>query len=274
MNTLAEMKIVANGTNEEISSLADELSTEKQFRKENCETHGEFDSRNIIRNIWSKCPVCTNNENEARKKDEEERAAAQRAVAWQYKLGKSGIPERFHNRTLDSYKANNAGQISALEFAQAYADGFDEIQKTGRSAIFCGKPGTGKTHLAVGIGLHAMTLGKLVLFTTVQRAVRRVKDSWRKDAQESETDVIDLLVEPDLLILDEIGVQFGSDFEKNLMFDILNERYEKSRPSLLLSNLTTKEVKAFLGERVYDRLREDGGKCIPFDWDSFRGNVL
>ena len=70
---------------------------------------------------------------------------------------------------------------------------------------------------------------------------------------------------------DEIGVQFGTKFEENALFDILNERYEKRRPSLLLSNLTSQEVRAFLGERVYDRIKEDNGVIVPFDWTSFRG---
>lgn len=249
------------------------LTIERVPKRQNCGDHGEYDSRNVVGNVWTKCPVCEADQAVKRRLEEDGRAAVEKNRLWQRRLGEAGIPERFHNRTLASYIATNAGQKSALAFATKYAEGFELAQKAGRSAIFCGKPGTGKTHLAVGIGLHAMTLGKLVLFTTVQRAVRRVKDSWRKDSQESETDVIDILVEPDLLILDEIGVQFGSDFEKNLMFDILNERYEKSRPSLLLSNLTAQEVKAFLGERVYDRLREDGGKCIPFDWSSHRGSA-
>lgn len=249
------------------------LVIERTPKRQSCDAHGEYDSRNVIGNVWTKCPVCEAERAEKKRLEDDERAAAEKARAWQRRLGEAGIPERFHSRTLASYVAINAGQKSALAFATEYAEGFAVEQKSGRSAIFCGKPGTGKTHLAVGIGLHAMTLGKLVLFTTVQRAVRRIKDSWRKDSGESETDVIDMLVEPDLLILDEIGVQFGSDFEKNLMFDILNERYEKNRPSLLLSNLTAQEVKAFLGERVYDRLREDGGKCIPFDWNSHRGSA-
>lgn len=271
MKTLEALKVVTNGTHDEVIAMADLLNTEKQTRLGNCAKHGDFESRNVFGGVWSRCPICMKEEVEVRKREEEDRAAIEKARSWHRKLGESGIPERFHNRTLSSYLAANSGQKSALAFATEYAEGFESAQKTGRSAIFCGRPGTGKTHLAVGIGLHAMTLGKLVLFTTVQRAVRRVKDSWRKDSNESETDVIDMMVEPDLLILDEIGVQFGSDFEKNLMFDILNERYEKNRPSLLLSNLTAEEVKAFLGERVYDRLREDGGKCIPFDWPSHRG---
>ena len=77
---------------------------------------------------------------------------------------------------------------------------------------------------------------------------------------------------PDLLILDEVGVQFGSDFEKQILFDVLNERYEKLKPSILLSNIPGDQLADYLGERVTDRLRENGGKMIGFDWDSYWRN--
>lgn len=246
------------------------VHAEIMTRQDGCDSHGEFVSRNVFRNVWSGCPHCAAEQKAIQQREEEEKAAVERFHAWQKRIGDAGIPERFYNRTLGSYVAASDGQKRALAFASEYAARFDEVSKTGRSAIFCGKPGTGKTHLAVGIGLNVMARNKLVLFTTVQRMVRRVKDAWRKEATESESDVIGLLVQPDLLILDEIGVQFGTEFEKNLMFDVLNERYEKRRPSLLLSNLTVAEVRQFLGERVYDRLREDGGVCVPFDWTSHR----
>lgn len=83
------------------------------------------------------------------------------------------------------------------------------------------------------------------------RAIRRVKDTWSRDSRESETDAIAALVFPDLLILDEVGVQFGSDTEKLILFDVLNERYEKRRPTLMLSNLGLDDVRAFLGERAF-----------------------
>ena len=98
--------------------------------------------------------------------------------------------------------------------------------QTGRCAIFVGKPGTGKTHLAIGIALSIMQQQRSPVFVTVQRLIRRVKDSWRTK-EESESEVIDAFASPDLLILDEVGVQFGSEFEKQLLFDVLNERYEK-----------------------------------------------
>lgn len=243
-------------------------------RKESCDKHGEFMSRKIFGRIWTKCPVCTAEEEEQRKVDAEEKEREQKRIRWERALGTAGIPERFRDRSLKTYIAESDEQKRALAFADSYANDFDQVLKTGRGAIFCGLPGTGKTHLAVGIGLRIMNRdGRSVLFTTVMRAIRRVKDTWRRDSSETETEAIAALAFPDLLILDEVGVQFGSEAEKLILFDVLNERYERRKPTILLSNLKIDEVKAYLGERVFDRMREDGGEFIPFAWESYRGRV-
>ncbi len=236
-----------------------------------CEQHGEFESRCFIGSIWSKCPACTDERAQREAAEEQARERERRRAAWQLKIGESGIPERFQSRTLQTFAAESDAQRAALTFAQRYADTFDDVLDTGRSALFVGRPGTGKTHLAAGIGLQVMRdQNRTVLFTTVMRAVRRVKDSWTKGSTESESQAIAALSFPDLLILDEVGVQFGSDFEKNMLFDVLNERYEKRRPTILLSNLPVEEVTGYLGERVVDRIREDGGRIVRFTWESHR----
>ena len=66
------------------------------------------------------------------------------------------------------------------------------------------------------------------------------------------------------------GRSLCSSRERTILFDILNERYEKRRPTLLLSNLTLPDVQLYLGERVFDRLREDDGEVVVFDWQSWR----
>jgi DNA replication protein DnaC len=244
-----------------------------ELKQETCGKHGAFESRNIFGKVWSSCPACNTERKLADEREQAEREVERNCAIWESRIGEAGIPERFRTRTLACYKATNAGQKRALAFMTEYAEQFSLVSETGRSAILCGLPGTGKTHLAIGVALHIMGTGKLAAFTTVQRMIRRLKDSWRKDSAESESDVIDMLVYPDLLIIDEIGVQFGSEFEKNFMFDLLNERYEKRKPTILLSNLTAVEIKSFLGERVYDRLKEDGGQCVSFDWQSYRGQA-
>lgn len=240
-------------------------------REDHCERHGAFTSRNFIGNVWSRCSACATEREKAEAEAAEAAKRDARLKAWQTRIGQSGIPERFQDRSLDNFRAATDAQRAALDFSRAYAHGFDDVLATGRSALFVGKPGTGKTHLAAGIGLHVMReQRRTVLFTTVMRAIRRVKESWARDSRETEGQAVSALVFPDLLILDEVGVQFGSEFEKNILFDVLNERYERRRPSLLMSNLTVEEVTAFLGERIIDRLREDGGQVIRFTWDSHR----
>lgn len=246
---------------------------ELKTRTDTCEKHGAFDARNFIARVWSKCPACSAEFAAAEKAREEAKARAAKVEGWQRQIGQSGIPERFHNRSLNTFKAENDGQRHALSFATGFADSFGHGPKTGRGAIFIGMPGTGKTHLAVGIGMHLMRQGRPVLFLTVMRAIRRIKDTWSRGAEESESQAVAALVFPDLLILDEVGVQFGTETEKNLLFDVLNERYERRKSTLLLSNLPLDQVRAYLGERVFDRMREDGGDVVTFGWESQRAKM-
>lgn len=253
-------------------TIQDLIKVDLTIKSVECSRHGDYESKNIFNKVWSGCPTCIAEQKITEEREQVERDEHERQRVWLIRMGEAGIPERFRSRTLKSYIATNPGQKHALAFSTEYAEQFALVCETGRSVIFCGSPGTGKTHLAIGIALHVMGLRKSAAFTTVQRIIRRVKDAWRKDSSESESDVINMLVYPDLLIIDEIGVQFGSDFEKNFMFDLLNERYEKSRPTILISNLTAEEIKTFLGERIYDRLKEDKGQCVSFKWPSFRGS--
>lgn len=256
-----------------MQTLTDLLAAEVQTRTAHCHMHGSYVSKQFLGSIWSKCPECAKEadhaEREAKQKAEQER----RVRAWQQRLGHAGIPERFTSRTLDTYQASNDGQRKALAFARAYADDFGKVLETGRSALLVGKPGTGKTHLAVGIALQIMAAGHTALFTTTFRAIRRIKDTWSKVAEETEAQATNALVFPSLLVLDEVGVQFGSEAEKLILFDVLNERYEQRLPTIMLSNLTSDAIKGYLGERIFDRLREDGGQLIVFDWESARGRI-
>lgn len=241
-------------------------------RTDVCEAHGAFTARNILRSVWTGCPACRAEKRAAAEAEAEVAAKAEEIARWQKRIGHAGIPPRFQSRTLDTYTASTEGQKAALAFARDYAAGFDVVMETGQSAVFIGTPGTGKTHLAIGIALAIMGQGRSALFTTAIRALRRVKETWARGSEETEREAIEALVYPSLLVLDEVGIQFGSDTEKLILFDVLNERYEQRKPTLLLSNLTLPEVRDYLGERIFDRLREDGGRVLVFDWVSHRGS--
>lgn len=250
-------------------------SPEQSSQTGHCEKHGDYEIR-YIRDIPLKyCQACQNERIEAdqaqRKAERKARDDELHAMHLADLRDKSGIPHRFENRTFKNYVVSNQDQQRALDFAQQYAGQFDDAYNTGQSALLVGRLGTGKTHLACAIGNQLLDQGRSVIYTTVSWAMRRIKSTWGGNTKRTEYEVICDYINADLLILDEIGVQFGSDTERNLLFDILNGRYECRLPTLFLSNHGRDEVVAYLGERVFDRIREDGGQMIVFNWDSARG---
>lgn len=249
------------------------VQVETKEKESACEKHGEFKSIITVinkREYATGCPTCV--EMEA-KEAEKKRRAEEVAERISRMIGRSGLPKRFLDRTFDNYREETPGQIEAKSKSKSYADSFEEKLSTGGGLIFVGAPGTGKTHLAAAIANQVMRSLRTVIFTTALKAIRDVKNTYSRDSQKTEQDVIESYALPDLLILDEIGVQRGTDTEQMILFEIINERYENFRPTILMSNLTLSEIKAYLGERNIDRMREGGGDLVAFDWDSYRTKV-
>jgi DNA replication protein DnaC len=76
----------------------------------------------------------------------------------------------------------------------------------------------------------------------------------------------------DLMILDEVGLQRGTDDEIRTLHELLEARRLNCRPTILLTNLDGANVKQYLGERFWDRLSESGVSVI-FNWESHRRQV-
>lgn len=244
-------------------------ASKDEIRK--CERHGISYQAREHHGIWSRCPKCMDEylAEKAKRESEEQQAENRQRMADAF-MKRAAIPPRFADRRLETYEAHNEGAAKALRIASDYADNFGDRLKTGTSLIFCGGVGSGKTHLAVGIAHRVMATGHFALFTSVMSAVRSVKETYSKGSEVREAAAIGNLVEPDLLILDEVGVQFGSEAEKLILFEIINGRYEAMRPTIAISNLAMPELSKFLGDRVIDRFREGGGRMVTFDWPSYR----
>lgn len=240
-----------------------------------CDTHGPYTAKNVRvpggRELWTDCPECDRErvEREDRKIMAEMRQQQQQRMNEQL-IGRAAIPRRFTDRSLQNYNAENEGQRRALNAATRYAETWRENMEHGTSLIMCGNPGTGKTHLAVGIAKHIMADGGTAMFTRVIDMARTVKECYNRDAVKTERQVIADFARPDLLILDEVGHQHGSDTERMILFDVINARYEACRPIILITNLGLSGLREYLDERAQDRLREGGGRVIVFDWQSQR----
>lgn len=241
-----------------------------------CQQHGEYTAM-VTRHLAapSGCPKCAEERQKASDQAEMEGLSAKLAAdRLARKLGASLIPKRFQVKDFAGYHASTPMQRKALETCREYAENFDANYEAGRCLLLLGKPGTGKTHLASAIAGHVMRLqGATAVYRTVSGLLQYVKGSYDRDSGYSEAQAFASLVEPDLLILDEIGATKPTEYEQATVFAVINGRYEEQLPTIIVSNLGPKELPAALGERCMDRLRENGGKALVFDWESVRAEV-
>lgn len=249
------------------------LSVGSTARQLSCEKHGSFSGLVVRlgeREIEQRCPICRQEEESARR---EKTQSQHRMTAIEILYGRAEIPLRFRSRGFDNFRPTNPGAILAKRICLAYAQSFEQRLRTGAGLVMCGRPGTGKTHLACAIAHVVIPTGREVWLTTVAKALRSVKSAYAPDATVTERDALRQFVKPDLLILDEVGIQKGSAYELQILTELLDDRYSLVRPTILISNTPEPQLAQYIGERGLDRMREGGGAVIAFDWESYRPQV-
>ncbi|MCK4705867.1 MAG: ATP-binding protein [Gammaproteobacteria bacterium] len=242
-----------------------------------CDDHGDYTAKitsMLGKEHVSRCPKCAVIRDAEIKKKEDERIEDERRALIARLFKDAAIPKRFKDKSFDDYVASSEGERGALNICKAYAESFEQREEAGGGMALCGKPGTGKTHLALAIANTIIReFNKTVVFSSVMSAMRRVKSTYSKDSDEKENEAVKAYTQPDMLILDEVGVQFGSDAEKMILFEIINIRYLDMKPTILISNLSISDLEDYIGVRVVDRMREGGGAVIAFDWESYRSKL-
>ena len=179
--------------------------------------------------------------------ERQERQQAEREKLERYE--KSGVPERYFNEALDTYKITNEMQATAAKAAT----NFLHAVKCGefKSLVLIGNAGTGKTHLACAIIREAG--GKYRTAPDIVEEMRRAKSFTAND---TEADIIKYYGHAPLLVIDEIGRGIASTDEKYMLYQILNARYNTRKPTVLISNFTKADFLQYIGVAAADRLVE------------------
>ncbi len=234
-----------------------------------CERHGRFPSLcrkdGYVFMANEACPDC--------------KAANQRRAVF----GRAAIPRRYVDATVKAYVAKDDAQRAVKAAIADYCRDIDARLDRGDSILMAGHSGTGKSHLACAVARRALSCGRSALFIKARALVSDIRSTWRKDSKETERDAIERYTKIDLLVIDEVGAQFGTEAEALHLFDVIGERYAEMRSTILISNLPftlteaqrragKKTIEDYLGDAAFDRFREAGSLAIPFSWASHRGS--
>ena len=114
---------------------------------------------------------------------------------------------------------------------------------------------TGKTHLGCAIVRAVLEGGFSGYYTTQPRMIEAMKRSW--DSLDDAGDQV-TFADVDVLVIDEVGVGFRTEAEKLHLFALLNDRYQNRLSTVLITNMTIDQTWEFLGQRLQNKLSEDG----------------
>jgi DNA replication protein DnaC len=170
-------------------------------------------------------------------------------------------------KTLDQFKFDEIPALDKNVVMQLFTGQYLEAAE---NVVFLGGHGTGKSHLAISLGVEACSAGKKVRFYSVGELVHQLLEA--RDARQ----VFRLqqqLARYDLLILDELGMTDCKQDGGNLLFQVISSRYERCS-TIITTNLEFKDWTSIFGTQqltnaLLDRLVH---RCqiVPMNGESYR----
>jgi DNA replication protein DnaC len=250
-----------------------------------CEFHGKYEFQkgkdeegkvidfNGMTPIYSICPECSLERQESIDDAAFEKYKRDTQNRITDKLERSGVSPRNMDKTFDSYIADTREKKKALSTAIEYASCVCRFEKP-FNLIMVGTTGTGKTHLAHAITHLCILAGRTCATIQLKDLIAEYRASWRDQTAPSDREIIKKYGTMDALAIDEMGLSEMSENESVILFEVLSERYDNKLSTVLITNLEIGDFKKdILGDRVSDRIREDGVRAIAMAWESERGKA-
>ena len=145
-----------------------------------------------------------------------------------------------------------------MHHAHRYVEQWQTMRSENLGLLLWGGVGTGKTFLAGCIANALMEQEMPVRMTNFARILNKLNSSFS-----GRNDVVDKLCRYPLLIIDDFGMERGTEYALEQIYNIVDSRYRSRKPLIVTTNLTLDEIRHPQDTphtRIYDRLLE---MCIP-----------
>lgn len=186
--------------------------------------------------------------------EEEERAEEETVKKLQLRqaverLRQKGLTDKTYFDCKFENDDNPDSRVSKL--CREYVDNFDKAKEQNMGIIFTGGFGTGKSFYACSIANALIDKGVSALVTSLPFMLNRLQNSQFKQ------DVFEDLVVPELLVIDDLGSERGTEYAQEQVFTLIDLRLRAEKPLIVTTNLSMTELKNPENRgygRIYDRI--------------------
>jgi len=154
-----------------------------------------------------------------------------------------------------------------------YCDKWESMYSANRGLLLHGKAGNGKTFLSFAIANALYKQGKAVMAISVSKLLSIIKDSFDNHGDFGEADVLNTVKDANLLVLDDLGVEYKTSWAYEKLYSIIDTRYRAGKPIIITTNFSLDNLRENLSivdiktrtkdtaERIFSRITEMCAFC-------------
>lgn len=155
------------------------------------------------------------------------------------------IPPHYANATFANFNSDTDIVDKSVFMAKGIAEKWveDYPNNHGQGLLFMGRPGRGKTHLAVAIIRALMEQQHApCLFCDFPDLLREIQHSYNPLTHGSERLILEPILDADVLVLDDLGTMKWSEWVKDMVAHVINDRYKHGNSTILTTNYLDEEL--------------------------------
>jgi DNA replication protein DnaC len=194
---------------------------------------------------------CRQEEMERQKKE----TAARERMMYIQRLKSTGIQERH----LLDWRFENAEEDDNIRWAKKYVANWKKVREENLGLLLWGDVGTGKSFTAACIANALLEQATPVLMTNFSKILNQMGTMYTEERYQ----YIASFSHYPLLIIDDLGIERSTEYAKEQVYAVIDERYKANLPLIITTNLTINEIRHpenVADARIYSRVLE---MCTP-----------
>lgn len=208
--------------------------------------------------------------------------SCQKEMRRRQRVAGAHIPKRYLHCTLAGlYDRSDVSLRRAKEAVESFVDAWPGQLQQGTGLLIVGPCGTGKTHLAVAALQEVIAQDKpgKLLFRNFQELVQDLQASFESTDAPKKSEILQPMIEADLLVLDELGSQKPTAWVQDILYYVINTRYNDLKPTIFTSNYLdepqpgAESLRDRIGVQLRSRLYEMGSTVVITTREDYRKSV-